>query len=60
MIKNCTFGSCRNLFPCKDKIWDYTYFSNLKVTIDNKNLKVISSGKLLKVQKFNNSATFYF
>ena len=61
-FKNSTFGSCRNLFPCKDEIRDKYFFSKIKITIENSGRKFvpICSGKLEKVVQCDGSFCYTF
>jgi hypothetical protein len=59
-IKNCTFGSCRNLFPCQDQMFSWYHFSKIKISINDPKMVAICSGNLEETMRSSTHVTYTF
>lgn len=59
-IKNCSFGSCRSLFPCQDKINSYYFFSKIRITVNDPKMTAICSGNLVETLKTATQVTYLY
>ena len=51
-LKDSTFGSCRNIFPCRDGLGEYYYVSSVKISVhQGDRYKVLSSGAIESITK---------
>ena len=58
-IKTSSYHSARNLFPCLDNLGCQSYFSQIKITV-NEALKVVCSGTLESKQKKDSKVSWIF